>query len=81
MEELHWIAARARVLVCVANARDYRLSRALAQWRQASAVVSFAQHEALLRAENASLASLLANARVKIVELTCEDRRSRVLWV
>ena len=65
MEELHWIAARARVGTCLTSACGQRLTRAFYTWRHVSALLA----ASFLLAENASLASLLANARVHILEL------------
>lgn len=72
MEELHWIAARARALVCLSNARGHALSRSFYQWRQTTILIACVEKEYSMYAENASLASLLANARVQVVELTCQ---------
>jgi len=75
MEELHWIATRARALLCLSNARGHAISRSFYQWRQTTILLACIEKECSMYAENASLASLLANARVQIVELTCQMSR------
>ena len=73
MEELHWIAARARAITCLESARGHHLTRFLYIWKNAAALLAGAEAEYLSRSESASLASLLANARVRIVELSTES--------
>lgn len=79
MEELHWIAARARALACMESACGHRLARTFYTWRSATVILAAIEAAAVLRAESDSLASLLANARVRILELS--EPLPRVLWV
>lgn len=72
-DELHAIAAAARVGACTAHARRTRLARTLTHWRQKATLLAFAEHHATQAAEIAALASMLANARVTIVQLCTEN--------
>ena len=70
VEELHRIAACAQLLRCARAAHAHRLGRALVVWRAASVRLVDADAHARLDAECASLASRLANAKVRLAQLS-----------
>jgi hypothetical protein len=63
-EDLHACAACGKMRACVHTAREWRMRGALDAWRAVARLLAEHEQTSRLRAECASLASLLATERV-----------------